>query len=192
MTYRPSGEIESNVNDRLTRRARGGAGMYRLVAAGVLALALGGCKQKPRPVPTAAEVRSYYDYKGRMKVDMNGNVAEITVDQPVDQLRKGGTIWAKVGPYIFLFTNDTEKLFQDYTGLAGVRVITKLTPGRHEIARAMLPRDTLSDITWKRSLHIAALARKEGTDDPARMADLIQWGEDHTRFKYNPRYVPNG
>jgi hypothetical protein len=165
--------------------------VLRILVVVTAVLALGGCQQKPRPVPTAAQVRSHYDYKGRMRVDMNGNVAEITVNQPVDQLRQGGTLWAKVGPYIFLFTNDTEDLFQDFPGLAGVRVITRMQPGGHEIARAMLPRDTLSDVTWKRSLNLAAHARKEGTDNPERIADLIQWGEDHTQFRYNPRYVPN-
>ncbi len=158
---------------------------------GAAALVLTGCgQQKPLTLPTTAQVRSQYDYKGKMTVDMNGNVAEITVDQPVEQLRRGGTLWAKVGPYIFLFNSDTQKLFQDFPGLAGVRVITKLAGG-HEIARAMLPRDTLNDLTWKRALNVAGHARKEGTDHPERMADLVKWGEDHTQFEYNPRYVPN-
>jgi len=139
-------------------------------------------------LPTPAQVEAHYQYKGKMTVELNGNVAEITVTQPVSQLRTGGTLWAKVGPYIFLFTDDTRGLFRDFAGLAGVRVITHLQDGG-EIARAMLTRSELNDLTWKRALNIAGHARKEGSQDPKRIEDLVHWGEDHTQFKYNPRYV---
>ncbi len=139
-------------------------------------------------LPTPEQVEAHYHYKGTMDVDLNGNVAEITVTQPVSQLRRGGTLWAKVGPYVFLFTADTQQLFKDFPGLAGVRVITHLQGGG-EVARAMLTRSGLNDLTWQRALNIAGHARKEGTQDPKRIQDLVDWGEDHTQFKYNPRYV---
>ncbi len=153
-------------------------------------LALSACQEPKLVLPTPAQVRAQYDYEGTMKADLDGNVAEITVYQPVDQLRRGGTLWAEVGPYIFLFTTDTQKLFKDYSGLAAVRVITRLHGGE-EIARAMLPRDTLTGLMWRRALNVAAHARLEGTKDPQRIADLIQWGEDHTDYRYNPHYIPN-
>jgi len=162
-----------------------------IVLALVVVATLSGCHSKgtDRTLPTPAQVKAHYQYKGRMDVKLNGNVAEIEVAQPVDQLRRGGTLWAKVGPYIFLFTDDTEQLFEDFPGLAGVRVITYLRGGG-EIARAMLTRSELNDLTWKRALNIAGHARAEGTQDPKRIQDLVDWGEDHTQFKYNPRYVP--
>jgi len=160
------------------------------VLALVAMTALSACARKKADLtlPTPAQVEAHYQYKGKMSVDLNGNVAEITVTQPVSQLRHGGTLWAKVGPYIFLFTDDTKTLFEDFPGLAGVRVITRLQGGG-EIARAMLTRSELNDLTWKRALNVAGHARKEGTQDPKRVEDLVHWGEDHTQFKYNPRYV---
>ena len=82
---------------------------------------------------------------------MNGNVAEITLVQPARHLQRGGSLWAKVGPYVLLFSEETENLFQDYPGLAGVRAIT-MTPGGTEVARALLPRESLNAPEASRSV----------------------------------------
>ncbi len=131
---------------------------------------------------------AYYTYEGQLTTEMSGNVAEITIRQPGNQLRRGGSIWAKVGPYVFLFSSPTQQLFQDFGGLAGVRVITT-APGGTEVARSLLLRDELNDLTWRRALNIAGVARRDGTEQPSKLEDLARWGEDHTEYEYNPRYV---
>ena len=118
---------------------------------------------------------------------MRGNVAEVTITQPARDLRRGGTLWAKVGPYVLLFSEETEGLFSVFPGLAGVRVITVSSDG-NEVARALLARDSLNGITWRRAIHIAGLARRDGTRRPTLLEELVEWGEDHTEFTYNPRY----
>ncbi len=160
-----------------------------LPAAAVILLA-GACAEEAElAVPSAEAVASYYDYEsGRLEARISGNVAEITVTQPASQLRRGGTMWAKMGPYVLLFTEETWKLFQDYPGLAAVRVVTRVARGP-EVARAMLARDELSGVLWRRSLNIAGKARKYGSDRMTLIEDLIEWGEDHTTFEYNPRYT---
>lgn len=153
------------------------------------ALGLGGCDRPALAVPTAAGVSGYYQYAGgTLSVEMSGNVAEITVQQPEDQLRRGGELWAEVGPYIVLFTAETRDLFDDWPGLAGVRVVTT-TPWGEEVARAFLRRDTLNDVTWRRALNIAGHARREGTEQPSRLEALVEWGEDHTEYRYSPEYT---
>jgi hypothetical protein len=139
-------------------------------------------------VPTAEEVASHYATTSGLSVEMNGNVAEITVVQDPGQLRRGGSLWARVGPYIYLFSAPTQEAFADYNGLAAVRVITT-GPGGTEVARATLLRATLNDITWRRALNISGLARRDGTEQLTRLEDLIRWGEDHTEYEYNPRYT---
>jgi hypothetical protein len=126
---------------------------------------------------------------GLEEAEVNGNVAVIVVRQSSDQLRRGGTIWARVGPYIYLFSEETRKLFEDYDGLAGVRVITRTSSGS-TVANALLTRDELTSVLWRRSLNISGRARRDGTDRVTLLEDLIEWGEDHTEFEYNPRYVP--
>jgi hypothetical protein len=116
-----------------------------------------------------------------------GNVAEITIAQSPQQLRRGGRIWAQVGPYIYLFSEPTVSLFRDYGGLAGVRVVTVV--GNTEVARALLPRTALNDLTWRRALNVAGRARLEGTERVSLLEDLTRFGEDHTEFEYNPRYT---
>ncbi len=148
---------------------------------------LAGCEERDLSLPTARAVEAAYDYDGELSVTMSGNVAEVTIVQPAQQLQRGGSLWAKVGPYILLFSRETETLFQEYPGLAGVRVITR--SGGNEVARALLPRDTLNDLTWRRALNIAGLARRDGTERPTRLEDLVRWGEDHTEHEYNPRYT---
>lgn len=138
-------------------------------------------------LPTSEEIASYYEYGRALEAEMTGNVAVITVEQSAQQLRNGGTLWAKVGPYIFLFSEETKRLFEDYPGLAGVRVITRV--GTAEVANALLAHDDLNDVLWARSLNIAGQARRDGTNRMTLLEDLVEWGEDHTEFSYNERYT---
>ena len=89
--------------------------------------------------------------------------------------------------YVFLFTEETQRLFADHSGLAAVRVITLV--GDAEVANVLLARDELSDILWRRSLNIAGLARRDGTERVTLLEDLVRWGETHTEYTYNPRYT---
>jgi hypothetical protein len=159
---------------------------------GITALLAGallwGCTQPGLTVPTSKEVESAYLYSGDLSASINGNVAEVTIVQSAAQLERGGTLWAKVGPYVLLFSDETQELFQTYPGLAGVRVITE-TPGGTEVARALLTRDALNGITWDRAKHIAGLARRDGTKRPTLLQELVEWGEDNTEYAYNKRYV---
>lgn len=155
----------------------------------VVALALVGCAQtEDLPLPGADEARDYYAYQGDLEAELNGNVVEITVVQPAAQLRRGGSLWAKVGPYVVLFSDGTRQLFRDWPGVAGVRVVTRIRNGP-EVARALLPRSELSDVLWRRSLNIAGKARRDGTTQVTLLSDLVDWGEDHTEHEYNSRYA---
>jgi hypothetical protein len=118
----------------------------------------------------------------------SGNVLEMVVQQPADQLRRGGALWARVGPYIYLFSPGTRRLFAEYPGLAGVRAITMVDDV--EVARALLEREALTDHTWRRALAVLGEALEHGTARPATMDRLVQFGEQHTQYGYNPRYVP--
>lgn len=168
---------------RISRAARS----LRAIAALVLVLAVATCQREPLVVPTGDQVAEYYTSGSIVSVQMNGNVAELTVEQPAGQLRRGGSLWARVGPFIYLFTAPTQSVFTDFNGLAGVRVITKV--GSAEVARALLTRDALNDFSWRRSLNINGLARRDGTRQPTLIEDLISWGEDHTEYAYNPRFI---
>ena len=111
----------------------------------------------------------------------------LRLPQDGQQIRRGGALWARVGPYIFLFTAETHRLFQDYPGLAGVRVVTRV--GESEVARALLRRDELSEVLWRRSMNISGQARRGGTHRVTLLEDLVDWGEAHTAFEYNGRYT---
>ena len=138
---------------------------HAILLAGALLPALAGCREPDLVVPEASEVESFYTYRGELSVEMSGNVAEITVSQDPDQLRRGGTLWAKVGPYVVLFSEETRDLFREFSGLAGVRVITR-NPWGEEVARAFMTRDALNEVTWQRALNISGHARREGTPLP--------------------------
>ena len=146
-----------------------------------------GCEAPDLTIPTADEVEAAYLYSGVLTAEINGNVAVVTIVQPSRHLRRGGRLWAKVGPYVLIFSKETEALFRDFPGLAGVRAITVSSDGP-EIARALLARDKLSDVKWRRALNISGLARRDGTRRPTLLEDLVQWGEDHTDFEYSPKY----
>ena len=146
-----------------------------------------GCEAPDLTLPRAGQVEEAYTYERSLSASLSGNVAEITIAQADRDLRRGGTLWAKVGPYVLLFSTETKDLFQRYPGLAGVRVITTNSRGT-EVARALLARDALNDLTWRRALNIAGQARRDGTRRPSLLEALVRWGEDHTQFEYNPRY----
>ena len=164
------------------------SGRIRVAAALTLGAALGACEPPDLSVPTPGQVESAFAGFATVTASMSGNVAEVTVKQSGQQIRRGGTLWAKVGPYIYLFSEPTQGLFTDFGGLGGVRVITT-APGGTEVARALLPRDGLNELTWRRALNVAGIARRDGTDRPSTLESLVTWGEDHTEFEYSPRYV---
>jgi hypothetical protein len=141
-------------------------------------------------IPDQAEAAGFYqNFKDLTNVELSGNVVVLTVQQPAAQLRRGGSLWAQVGPYIYLLSPGTRELLGAFPGVAAVRVITYTNQGE-EVARAMLARDTMSDYQWRRSLHLLGLALKEGTATPSRLTDLVRWGEQYTDYDYSPTYVP--
>lgn len=162
----------------------------RVLALALLTLlpVLSSCDEQDLTVPSEEQVEGAFSYEGALSVSMNGNVAEVKVTQPDQHIRRGGSLWAKVGPYIILFSEEAENLFKAYPGLAGIRVITT-TSGGTEIARALLPRDALNDLTWRRALNIAGQARRDGTRRPTLLEALVRWGEEHTEYDYNPRFI---
>lgn len=155
-----------------------------------MVLGLAACRSAPElTLPTSEELNGVYGQA--VDVELKGNVVDVRVTQPADQLRRGGSVWAKVGPYIYLFTPQTQQLFDSYPGLGGVQVTTLDGRGRL-IARAMLERGTLNGVTWKKAIGLAGRARLEGTQRPSYILDLIDYGEDLVEHEYSSRYVKDG
>jgi hypothetical protein len=146
----------------------------------------------PRPpderLPELEEIaRAYAAHGLHADFRYSGNVLEMVVQQPPDQLRRGGPLWARVGPYIYLFSPGTRELFEMYPALAGVRAITMVHD--IEVARALLVRDRLTDVTWRRAIALLSQALEHGTERPVTMDRLVQFGEQYTDHAYNPDYV---
>jgi hypothetical protein len=160
------------------------------MAGAVVALALLGCEEPVElTLPTTEQVEAAYASAAELEeVGLSGNVAHIVIRQSPDQLRRGGSLWARVGPYIYLFSDETRQLLEGYDGLAGVRVTTR-TSGGTQVATALLARGELTDVLWRRSLNIAGQARRDGTERITLLENLIDWGEDHSEFEYNERYT---
>jgi len=160
------------------------------LVAGLLVAALGGigaCESEPaRELPSEAVLDSVYGE--RVDISLNGNVVELAVTQGGEQLRRGGSVWAKAGPYIYLFTPQTQELLGAYGGVGGVRVTT-LDENGQLVARALLERGTLNSVTWPRAINVAGRARVEGTRRPQTMVSLAEFGEEHTSYEYSQRYV---
>ena len=159
------------------------------VLAMTLILAALGCEETNLTLPSESEAGEYYASASELSVRVSGNIVELTVDQPLRQVRRGGSLWAKVGPYIYLFTDETETLLQEYPGLSGVRVITRTDFNKQEVARAFLHRDSLNELTWRRARNIAGKARTEGTRRPVLLEELVEWGQEHTEFGYSEEFV---
>ncbi len=167
----------------------------RLLAGSAAALAIGilaGCDRVLPPklvLPTDEEAAAFYaHHSGVERVALNGTIVEVVVHQPESQLERGGTLWAKVGPYVHLLSPDTEALFQQYNGVAAVRVTTVTSQDR-QVARVMLRRDALSDILWRRSHNMLGHALQRGTERPRLLEELVEWGERYAEYEYNPEFV---
>lgn len=139
-----------------------------------------------RSLPSAAVLDSIYG--GAVETSMNGNVVELRITQDATQLSRGGPIWAKAGPYIYLFTPQTRSLFDRFGGVGGVRATTLDTRGEL-VARALLERTSLNSVTWPKAINVAGRARTQGSERPQRMVDLAEYGEERTSYEYSQRYV---
>lgn len=153
---------------------------------------LGACEVFQRPqliVPTVEEAKAAYAGTSSVTdVRVSGNVVEVTVDQPAEHLRRGGSLWARLGPYVHLFSPATRSLFENFNGLAAVRVVTK--SGDVEVARAMLYRDDITTIVWQRGESMLSQVLRDGTTQPAIVEEFVFWAEGIAEFEYNSRYVP--
>lgn len=163
--------------------------LLSVLGAAVFAAACG--KGAPAVLPSAADVESHYIYPAGLEASVEDGVAELRAVQPREQLERGGRLWARAGPYVLLFSEETRSLFQDYPDLSAVRVVT-VTPDGEEVARAYLPRAALNGITWQRALALAGNARVNGTERPTLLEDLVRWGEEHTTYQYAPRFQKTG
>ena len=161
-----------------------------LGAALALSLVTGACREPvDLTVPTDAAVADYYASSSVHSVEVNGNVAVVTVVQRSADLRRGGPLWAKMGPYIHIFSPATENVLRDHPGLAGVRVRT-ITNADTEVASVLLERGTLNDVTWKTArAHVAHALTDEGAEQVRSIERLVQYGERRTTHEYNPTFT---
>ena len=163
--------------------------MLNVLALSLILFPMGCIKEANLALPSEGEVGAHYAGSSKLAIRVSGNIVELTVEQPVRQVRRGGSLWAKVGPYIYLFTEETETLLRRYPGLSGVRVITRTDLDKKEVARAFLHRDSLNELTWRRAKNIAGKARAEGTRRPVLLEELVEWGQEHTEFGYSEEFI---
>lgn len=184
--------------DRVAGRAFASASARAPAAIRILllaaAVAVAGCDRilpgrEDLTLPDIATAEAFYArHNFDAEYRYSGNVFEIVVQQPGDQLRRGGALWARVGPYIYLFAPATRELLEQHPGIAGVRAITMA--GDTEVARALLVRDALNEVSWSRAAIAHGRALEQGTERPVTMDALARFGEEHTTHEYNPAYVP--
>jgi hypothetical protein len=152
----------------------------------------GGCDEAreylsrdPGAPPAAAEVAPYYaGHGGLLGVEVKGNVVELRVNQPFQQIDRGGSLWARVGPYVYPHDAGHPAGLRGLPGVAAVR--GHRLPDGSEVARAMLRRDALNEMRWRRTLNILGHALQDGQENPRRLEELTDWGEAYTEFRYNP------
>lgn len=166
--------------------ARGDYRVLSLVAALTAAGVAAACAETSLTLPADSDLEGLYGEAPQLA--LNGNVVDVRVVQDRDQLQRGGKLWAKVGPYIYLFSPQTKELFETWSGLGGVRVRTFTSSGT-QVAEAMLRRGDLNGVTWRRALRLVSEARLEGTTRPSFMENLVRYGEDTAQFEYNPDFA---
>jgi hypothetical protein len=126
-------------------------------------------------------------FGGASEAEVRGNLLELRVPVAEAALR-GGPIWARSGPYFYLFSPPTRDLFTEFPDLVAIRVVT-VAPAGDEVARAELRRDALNEVRWREALYRSAIAQRDGTERPRALEELRYFGEDHTQFRYNPEFA---
>lgn len=160
---------------------------YGLLVALLLPLLGGGCGgagEARLPEPHAAAARLAPEAAGELR----GNVLEVRIPLDATIVRRGGTIWARGGPYFYLFSLATRDILVEHPDLAAVRVVTVTGDGT-EIARAMLRRDAFTENRWREAMARSALAQRDGTTRPRAIEEMVAWGEDYVEYEYNPEFV---
>lgn len=150
-----------------------------------LTLGCGGGAEEPA-MPPEAEVQTLYG--DAVEAEISGNLIRLRVPMPAG-FERGGTLWARSGPYFYLFTTATRDLLANYPDVAAVEVIASTAEGE-QVARARLLRGTLNGITWPHAIAYASQAQAEGTESPRFVDRLVRYGEDNTEFEYDPDFVP--
>lgn len=152
-----------------------------------LVLLVIGCeRERELRLPDPADVAARYG--SAVEAALRGNLLEVRVEMSESLLRSGGVIWARSGPYFYLFSPPTQELFTEYPDLAAVRVVVVTEQGE-EVARAQLARDALNEPRWRRALWLSARAQQAGTERPRTLEELTYFGEEHTEFRYDPEYA---
>jgi hypothetical protein len=149
----------------------------------LLVVTMIGCERADREwvLPDAAEVAAWYGEGAEAHFD--GNRLEIRGTIDPDYLRRGGRLWARSGPYFYLFNVHIHQLLVDYPDIAAVRAIA-LTPSGEELAVATLARGGMNEPRWQEAMARVAIAQRDGTRNPRVVEQLIQFGEDHTEYSY--------
>lgn len=140
-------------------------------------------------LPTQEEARmAFASHPSVTDVNLSGNVVEVVVEQPLEHVQRGGSLWARFGPYAHLFSPAARSIFENFSGVAALRVITRL-PNGTEIARATLRRDATNLSVWRRGEALLATALQQGTERPGQVERLVHWAEGIADYEYNPQYV---
>ena len=160
-------------------------GWVAAMAIAVLSVGCAGGADEP-VMPAAAEVQG--SYGASVEPDISGNLVRVHVPM-LSGFERGGTLWARSGPYFYLFTTATRDLLSAYPDIAAVEVVARTSDGE-EVARARLLRSTLNAITWPHAIAYASQAQAEGTESPRFVDRLVRYGEDNTEYEYDPDFVP--
>lgn len=162
--------------------------LNRIVPALLLGILVMACGPSDEPVEMPSQAQVEAEYGEAVEAEISGNLVRLTVPMP-EGFERGGTLWARSGPYFYLFTTATRELMVSYPDIAGVEVVATTSDGR-EVARARLLRGTLNDITWQRAIAYASQAQTEGTEAPRYLDRLVRHGEELTEYEYNSDFVP--
>lgn len=160
----------------------------RFLLGAVCCLPMVACAAGEGPLVLPDEATIEAAFGEGVEAEVSGNLVRLTVQMP-EGFERGGSLWAKSGPYFYLFTTATRDLFAGYEDIAALEV-SAVTEEGVEVARARLLRTDLNAITWRRALAYASQAQTEGTESPGHVDRLVRWGEDIAEHEYNPDFVP--
>jgi hypothetical protein len=142
-----------------------------------------GCAREARArvLPPANEVSEWYG-EGTT-AEFNGNLLAITGPMEPEHLQRGGQLWARSGPYFFLFNVHVRDLMDEYPDIAAVRATVVTAEGDY-IAAATVRRDRMNEFRWREALAHSSLAQQRGTDNPRLVEQLVRFGQDNTEYDY--------